>query len=64
MSLSGISRIISTRRGRSLNVTSAAQAISLSVNPQRMAASVFMLHGAMFIPSWRNDPLAIDATRE
>ncbi|MGY4649630.1 hypothetical protein ACVWWN_003426 [Mycobacterium sp. URHB0021] len=58
---SGVSRVTSTSLRRSLSVTSAARLISESVNPIRMLASVFMLHGTTIIPSVRKEPLEMVA---
>jgi hypothetical protein len=61
ISESGLSRASSTRRRRSFNVTSAARPMRPSVYPVRTAATVFIEHGAMIIPSVRNDPDEIGA---
>ncbi len=57
----GVSRTISTSRRRSFSVTSAARVIRLSPRPCATAASVRIEHGAITMPSQRNEPLAIAA---
>ena len=58
---SGVSRTISTRRRRSLSITSAARVIRLSASPCATAASVRIEQGAITMPAQRNEPLAIAA---
>jgi hypothetical protein len=59
--LSGVSRGSSTRRRRSFSTTSAARETSSSACACATAASVFIEHGAITMPSVRNEPLAIAA---
>src|SRR5690349_8871100 len=59
--LSGVSRATSTRRRRSLSITSAARVSRLSAKPFATPASVFIEHGAITMPSVRNDSLATAA---
>lgn len=61
ISLSGLSRASSTSLRRSFSATSAAREIRLSEYPVRIAANVFMLHGATSMPSVLKDPLEIGA---
>ena len=58
---SGVSRTASTSRRRSLRATSAARQTRLLAKPVAIAASVFVLHGAITIPIVRNEPLEIAA---
>ncbi len=58
---SGVSRGISTSRRRSFSTTSAARCTRWSPFPVAIAASVRTLHGAISIPSVKNDPLQIAA---
>ena len=59
--LSGVSRGTSTRRRRSFSTTSAAREMRSSACACATAASVFIEHGAITMPSVRNEPLAIVA---
>ena len=58
---SGASRASSTRRRRSLSVTSAARVTRLSDRPCATPASVRIEHGATTMPAVRNEPLASTA---
>ena len=58
---SGVSRIASTSRRRSLSTTSAARLISEPVTPVAISLMVRMEHGAMTMPSVGNEPDEIDA---
>ena len=56
----GVSRNISTRRRRSLRVTSAARLSSDEVTPQAISDADFTEQGATSIPKVRKEPLAIE----
>ena len=58
---SGVSLTASTSRRFSFRTTSAARQTRLCANPVAIAASVFVLHGAIAIPIVRNEPLKIAA---
>src|SRR4051812_3633733 len=59
--LNGVSRTISTRRRRSLSMTSAARVSRLSPKPCAIAASDFIVHGATTIACAPKLPLAMQA---
>ena len=61
VSVSGVSRASSTRRRRSLSITSAARATSVPPVPWAISASVFIEQGATTMPSVRYEPLATQA---
>ena len=61
--LSGVSRVTSTNRRRSLRQTSAARGSSSLVLPVAMDANVRMEHGMTTMPIVRNEPDEIDAAR-
>ena len=59
--LNGVSRTIRIRRRRSLSVTSAARVSRLSPKPCAIAASVFIVQGAITIAAVSKLPLAMQA---
>ena len=61
VSVSGVSLAISTRRRRSLSITSAAREISVEPMPLAISASVFIEQGAITMPSDLQEPLATQA---
>src|SRR5262245_60567896 len=63
ISESGVSRGTTTRRRRSLSVTSAARSIKLDEIPFAMRPSVPVEHGTIAMPAHGNDPLETGAAR-
>ena len=55
---SGVSRTIKINFRRSFSDTSAARTSRLELTPAAIADMVWMEHGAIIIPSVRNEPLA------
>ena len=55
---SGVSRTIKTSRRRSFSMTSAARVNRFEVTPQAISDMLRIEHGAMTMPSDRNEPLA------